>query len=55
MYMYYQDLCMMCLFVVLQELEQGVIPLFLPTPNSGTETGNNRDRYKQNYSNKINN
>ena len=27
------------------ELENGVVPLLLPTPNSGTETGNNQDRY----------
>lgn len=27
------------------ELESGAVPLMLPTPNSSTETGNNRDRY----------
>ncbi|XP_052792637.1 probable E3 ubiquitin-protein ligase HERC1 isoform X2 [Mya arenaria] len=32
------------------ELESGVVPLLLPTPNTSTETGNNRDRYVLNPS-----
>ena len=28
-----------------QELESGVIPLLIPTPNTLSESGNNRDRF----------
>lgn len=30
---------------LLQELETGVVPFFIPTPNARNESGNNRDRY----------
>ncbi|ESP05641.1 hypothetical protein LOTGIDRAFT_181433 [Lottia gigantea] len=32
------------------ELESGIVPLLLPTPNTKTETGNNRDRFLLNAS-----
>ena len=44
--------CMFCLlqnrFLIYffpQELESGVIPLLIPTPNTLSESGNNRDRF----------
>ncbi|XP_035829751.1 probable E3 ubiquitin-protein ligase HERC1 isoform X3 [Aplysia californica] len=33
-----------------QELESGVVPLLIPTPNAKNESGNNRDRYLLNPS-----
>ena len=44
--MYIHDVCD-CDMFYLQELESRVIPLLLTTPNSQTETGNNRDRSVQ--------